>query len=108
MRVAQRLGLLAYRSRICQNRTIYRSIATHTYNHHATALSILPSTVDSASVEFKDNARKFEEVLVRMKELHSNIEKGGTERAREKHVARGKMLPREYIKHNVRVQFREI
>lgn len=97
MKGAQRLSLLAYRSLICRNHTISRSIATHTYNHHATALSILPSTVDSASVEFKDNARQFDEVLVRMKELHSRIEKGGTQKAREKHVAREKMLPRDRV-----------
>jgi len=35
------------------------------------------------------------EAMARMRELHQKIEEGGPARAREKHVARGKMLPRE-------------
>ena len=108
MKVARRLSLLAYRSHACQNRTFSRSIATHTYSHHATALSILPSSVDTASGEYKDNTRRFGELLVRMQELHSRIEKGGTQRAREKHVARGKMLPREYVEYNITMQCKRI
>ena len=36
------------------------------------------------------------EVMAKMNELHAKIERGGPEKARQKHVARGKMLPREY------------
>ena len=74
-----------------------RSIATHPYSHHAAALSVLPTTVDTSSTDFKHNARQFEDVMVRLQELHRRMELGGPEKAREKHVARGKMLPREYI-----------
>jgi len=35
------------------------------------------------------------EAMARMRELHQKIEGGGPARAREKHIARGKMLPRE-------------
>ena len=73
-----------------------RSIATHTYNHHATQLSVLPSKVDTSSKDYKENAAQFNDVMAQMRELHARIEKGGPEKAREKHVARGKMLPREY------------
>ena len=74
-----------------------RSIATHPYSHHAHALSTLPTSVDTSSTDFKDNARQFEDVMVRLQELHSRIEQGGPEKARQKHIARGKMLPREYV-----------
>ncbi len=37
------------------------------------------------------------EVMARMQELHKKIEGGGSAKAREKHIARGKMLPREYV-----------
>jgi len=36
------------------------------------------------------------EVIDRVKDLHKTVAQGGTEKAREKHIQRGKMLPREY------------
>lgn len=74
-----------------------RTVATHTYSHHASALSIVPSNVDRSSEEYKENARQMGEVMARMQELHQKIEVGGSAKARDKHVARGKMLPREYL-----------
>lgn len=74
-----------------------RSIATHTFSHHASALSVLPTNVDTSSADFKENAAQFGELLANMRELHQKIEQGGAQKAREKHVARGKMLPREYV-----------
>lgn len=77
----------------CQKQS--RPIATHTISHHASALSVLPTNVDTSSVDFKENAAHFGELLAGMRELHQKIEQGGPLKAREKHVARGKMLPRE-------------
>ena len=37
------------------------------------------------------------EVMAQMQELHKTIEGGGSAKAKEKHIARGKMLPREYV-----------
>ena len=37
------------------------------------------------------------ELMARMSELHARIAEGGPEKAKEKHVARGKMLAREYV-----------
>ncbi|MCJ1463956.1 Methylcrotonoyl-CoA carboxylase beta chain, mitochondrial, partial [Pseudocyphellaria aurata] len=74
-----------------------RSIATHTFSHHASALSVLPSDIDVSSAEFKENAAKFDDLLAGMRELHQKIEQGGPQKAREKHEARGKMLPRDRI-----------
>ena len=74
-----------------------RAIATHTYNHHASALSVLPSNVDKSSSDYIENAKQMGEVMARMEELHKKIEGGGSAKAREKHIARGKMLPREYV-----------
>lgn len=73
-----------------------RSIATHPYSHHAIALSQLPTGIDTSSGDYEDNARKFGGVMARLQDLHSKIEQGGSQKAREKHLARGKMLPREY------------
>jgi 3-methylcrotonyl-CoA carboxylase beta subunit len=38
-----------------------------------------------------------DEVVEKLKELRSTISQGGTAKAREKHIKRGKMLPREYV-----------
>jgi len=110
MAQAARLGRLPYLSYSCTNslrsRPFWlctlpqlsgRSIATHTYAHHASAISVLPTNVDVSSSQYKQNAQEMGEVMTRMKELHAQIEIGGPQKARDKHVARGKMLPREYV-----------
>ena len=73
-----------------------RSIASYTHSHHATAISVLPTEVDAFSAEYKQNALQLGDVVQKMNDLHAKIEIGGSQKARDKHVARGKMLPREY------------
>ncbi|KAL8887227.1 MAG: hypothetical protein Q9192_006360, partial [Flavoplaca navasiana] len=75
--------------------TLRRTIATHTYSHHAKQLSILPTNVDTSSPTFRDNATNFNALMSQMEDLHRKIEKGGTEKARDKHLAKGKMLVRD-------------
>jgi 3-methylcrotonyl-CoA carboxylase beta subunit len=53
--------------------------------------------VDTSSADFKENAAAMNDVIARMKDLRHEIAKGGSQKAREKHVQRGKMLPREYV-----------
>lgn len=74
-----------------------RAIATHTHSHHANQISVIRSNIDTSSPEFRENKASMEEVLARMRELRSKVEEGGTKRARDKHVAKGKMLVREYV-----------
>jgi 3-methylcrotonyl-CoA carboxylase beta subunit len=66
-------------------------------SHHASAISILPTKVETSSSEYKSNASQFGEVMAQMQVLHEKIHEGGPAKAREKHLARGKMLPREYV-----------
>ena len=82
---------------VAQKNNHIRCITTHTFTHHASALSILPTKIDTSSTDFKDNASQFGEVMARMQDLHGRIHEGGPDKAREKHLARGKMLPREYV-----------
>ena len=74
-----------------------RAIATHTHSHHANQISVLRSNVDTSSAEFKENKAAMEEVLGKMRELRAQLAVGGNQKARDKHVQRGKMLPREYV-----------
>lgn len=74
-----------------------RSVATHTSSYYASALSVLPTKVDTSSTDFKENAARFDGLMTSIREIHEKITLGGPQKAREKHLARGKMLPREYV-----------
>ncbi|KAF2104620.1 carboxyl transferase [Rhizodiscina lignyota] len=74
-----------------------RSLATHSHSHHASALSVIPTNVDTSSAEFKENAAAMSELLDQMSSLHSRITLGGSQKARDKHTARGKMLVRDRV-----------
>ncbi|KAF2656439.1 hypothetical protein K491DRAFT_378659 [Lophiostoma macrostomum CBS 122681] len=74
-----------------------RGIATFTHSHHAEAVSIIPTSVDPKSAEFQENKRQMDEAMARLTTLHSTIARGGPQKARDKHVQRGKMLVRDRI-----------
>lgn len=74
-----------------------RSVANYTYGHHASAVSVLATNVDPSSSDYREKAQQMTDAVNRMKCLHEEIEAGGPWKARDKHVARGKMLPREYL-----------
>jgi 3-methylcrotonyl-CoA carboxylase beta subunit len=77
--------------------TYSRSVASYTHPHHASALSVLPTAVDTSSPEYRENSQQMQELLDRMSSLHGKISRGGSEKAREKHISRGKMLPRDRV-----------
>lgn len=56
---------------------------------------MLPTTVDVDSLDYKQNAIQMSELVASLRNLHQEIAIGGPEKAREKHIARNKMLPRE-------------
>ncbi|KAH0537416.1 hypothetical protein FGG08_005769 [Glutinoglossum americanum] len=74
-----------------------RHITTHPYAHHAATISVLPTSVDRSSPEFLENSEKTAAAIASLKDLHTNIERGGPKKARDKHLARGKMLPRDRV-----------
>ncbi|KAL8987268.1 MAG: hypothetical protein Q9177_003507 [Variospora cf. flavescens] len=76
---------------------LHRSVATHTYAQHAKQLSVLPTNVDTSSPAYKQNSAQYASLMSQMQDLHRKIEKGGSDKAREKHVGRGKMLVRDRI-----------
>ena len=53
--------------------------------------------MDKSSPDFRDNVKKLEDVMERYAELHSRIAHGGTPKAQDKHLARGKMLVRDRV-----------
>jgi 3-methylcrotonyl-CoA carboxylase beta subunit len=72
-------------------------VATHTHSYHANQISIIRSKADTSSEEFKRNAEEMEIAIQRIRDLQAQISMGGSSKARQKHIDRGKMLPREYV-----------
>jgi 3-methylcrotonyl-CoA carboxylase beta subunit len=74
-----------------------RSVANLTPPHQAGAISRLQTDVDKTSDEYRDNEKQMADVMTRMQALAQKIQRGGPDKAREKHIARKKMLPRDRV-----------
>ena len=72
-------------------------MASLTPPHQAAAISRLQTNVDPSSDEFRDNQKQVGDVVSRMQELTKRVQRGGSDKAREKHLARNKMLPRDRV-----------
>lgn len=79
------------------SRVSRRSAATLTPPHQAGAISRLPTNVDPSSPEFKDNEAQMADITARLQSLTKTIQQGGSQKARDKHIARNKMLPRDRV-----------
>ena len=60
-------------------------------------MSVIRSQVDTRSESFAANARAMDEALARVRAAAEAAAAGGGEAARERHISRGKILPRERV-----------
>ena len=60
-------------------------------------MTILPSAVDPAAPEFRANAERMRALTAELRDKRAEAAQGGPARARERHVARGKLLPRDRV-----------
>lgn len=60
-------------------------------------METLKSQLNTRSPEFKANAEAMRKMVDDLREQTSKISLGGDENARSKHVARGKLLPRDRV-----------
>src|SRR5262245_8051315 len=60
-------------------------------------MTALPSAIDPTSVEFMKNAEAMQAAVADLREKLEQATQGGSEEARERHVGRGKLLPRERV-----------
>jgi 3-methylcrotonyl-CoA carboxylase beta subunit len=60
-------------------------------------MATLDSPVDTRSLEFRTNAAQMRALVEELKRRRAEAALGGPARARERHVARGKLLPRERV-----------
>ena len=61
-------------------------------------MTVLKSVLNTRSEEFRDNHRALKGLAVELREAVDRIKLGGGEASRERHVARGKLLPRDRIR----------
>jgi 3-methylcrotonyl-CoA carboxylase beta subunit len=62
-------------------------------------MQILKSQIDTRSSEFKANADRMRGLVDDLRTTTSKVAQGGGQSARDKHTARGKLLPRDRIEH---------
>jgi 3-methylcrotonyl-CoA carboxylase beta subunit len=60
-------------------------------------VAILASTIDSSAAEFRANAERMAALVAELRERRAAASLGGPEKARERHIARGKLLPRQRV-----------
>jgi 3-methylcrotonyl-CoA carboxylase beta subunit len=61
-------------------------------------MTVLTSNVNPRSAQFAENASAMSALVGRLRERAAIVKLGGHERAREKHLARGKLLPRDRVR----------
>ncbi len=62
-------------------------------------MPVLTSAIDTAGRDFRDNQARMRALVDDLRAKVAAIEQGGGDKARAKHTARGKLLPRERINH---------
>mgnify|MGYP001589031952 CR=1 FL=1 len=60
-------------------------------------MAILASAVDKNSDEFRANAERMRELVAELQARRAEAARGGNDKTRERHVARGKLLPRDRV-----------
>ena len=62
-------------------------------------MSVIKSRINPRSAEFQANASAMRTLVADLRDRIAQVALGGSEAARQKHVARGKLLPRERVNH---------
>ena len=60
-------------------------------------MTVLQSALNTASQDYRDNEQKMLELVAELRETVDTIALGGNEKARERHVSLGKLLPRDRL-----------
>jgi 3-methylcrotonyl-CoA carboxylase beta subunit len=60
-------------------------------------MPLIKSKIDRDSVEFANNREANETLAASLRELSAQVQTGGSARSRERHLSRGKLLPRDRI-----------
>ena len=61
-------------------------------------MAVIESRINPRSAEFRENARAMAALVENLRAKVAEVERGGGERARKRHLARGKLLPRDRVR----------
>jgi 3-methylcrotonyl-CoA carboxylase beta subunit len=67
------------------------------FRRRGRVMTILASRIDTAAPEFRANAARMRALVAELEQRRAEAAAGGSERARERHLARGKLLPRDRV-----------
>ncbi|HCK82030.1 MAG TPA: methylcrotonoyl-CoA carboxylase, partial [Candidatus Competibacteraceae bacterium] len=62
-------------------------------------MSVIKTRIDARSTDFLSNAAAMRSLVADLRDRVAEVAQGGSAAARQKHVARGKLLPRERVNH---------
>ncbi|XP_036620220.1 methylcrotonoyl-CoA carboxylase beta chain, mitochondrial isoform X2 [Trichosurus vulpecula] len=74
-----------------------RAAAPRLRSYHGDAVAALASQVDTGSALYQENYERMKALVTELHERAEHIKLGGSKKARELHIARGKLLARERI-----------
>ena len=60
-------------------------------------MAILSSSIDRNTADFRVNAERMRALVSELQARRAEAALGGSERSRERHVSRGKLLPRDRV-----------
>jgi 3-methylcrotonyl-CoA carboxylase beta subunit len=60
-------------------------------------MAVIPSSLDASSPQSRDNAAAMTELVAELRRKLAKVREGGPQRARDRHLAAGKMLPRQRV-----------
>src|SRR5215475_2526606 len=66
-------------------------------SRHGGSMTILASRIDTAAPEFRANAARMRALIAELAQRRAEAAAGGSDKARERHLARGKLLPRDRV-----------
>uniref|UniRef100_A0A1A9WNW0 Probable methylcrotonoyl-CoA carboxylase beta chain, mitochondrial n=1 Tax=Glossina brevipalpis TaxID=37001 RepID=A0A1A9WNW0_9MUSC len=64
---------------------------------HVGEADVLPTSVDTNSDEFKENATEMSKLIIELRDITKQVLSGGGDKAIERHTSRGKLLARERV-----------
>ncbi len=91
------LSVFACVSEFVQCNRCKRYLTIHSFFDVRVIVTVITSTIDTSSNEFCANQAAMRALVEELRQTRAAAAEGGPKRARERHLARGKLLPRERV-----------
>lgn len=89
-----KLGARSIRHALGSQARSYRAAAHSIFQEQS---SVLPNNIDASSDDFLASKAHMDGLVEKLDATHAKLALGGSEKARARHISRGKMLPRERV-----------